>query len=117
LSGQFVLANSVLVGTQATIVAMPRAGIPASLVRFGGRAWSLFLPLSIAVVVAAIALDPAVADGLTWLALIAVPPLAAATLGWAAHGARPVLALLVVPLLAMAIATAAVWPGKHAPSL
>jgi hypothetical protein len=104
VSTPFVLANSVLVATQAALVAMPRAGIPASLARFGGRTWSLVLPLSIAVVVVAIALDPAVADGLTWLALIAIPPLAAAALGWAAHGARPALALLAAPLLALAIA-------------
>ena len=104
MTGEFVVANSILVAAQAGLVAMPGAGIPAPLARLGGRAWSLLLPLSIAVVVAAIALDPAVADGLTWLALIAVPPLAAASLGWAAHGARPALGLLVVPLLAMAIA-------------
>jgi hypothetical protein len=104
VSTQFVLANSVLVATQAALVAMPGAGIPAALARFGGRAWSLLLPFSIAVVVVAIALDPAVADGLTWLALIAVPPLAAATLGWAARGARPALALLAAPLLVLAIA-------------
>jgi hypothetical protein len=104
LSREFVIANSVLVATQAALVAMPRAGIPAPLARFGGRAWSLVLPLSIAVVVAAIALDPAVADGLTWLALIAVPPLAAAALGWAALGGRPALALLAVPPLVLAIA-------------
>ena len=72
--------------------------------RVGGRAWSLVLPLSIAVVVAAIALDPAVADGLTWLSLIAIPPLAAAALGWAIRGSRPALALLAVPLLVVAVA-------------
>lgn len=99
-----MLANSVLVATQAALVALPAAGIPAPLARFGGRAWSLVLPLSIAVVVAAIALEPGVADGLAWLALIAIPPLAAGALGWAAHGARPVLALLAVPLLVLAIA-------------
>jgi hypothetical protein len=104
LSGQFVVANSVLVATQAGLVALPGAGIPASLTRLGGRAWSLLLPLSIAVVVAAIAVEPGVADELTWLALIAVPPLAAATLGWTARGARPLLALLVAPVLVLAIA-------------
>jgi len=104
LTTEFVLANSALISTQAALVALPRAGLPAPLVRFGGRAWSLLLPLSIAVVVAAIALDPAVADGLTWLSLIAIPPLAAAALGWAAHGARPALALVAAPLLVLAIA-------------
>jgi hypothetical protein len=104
VSKEFVLANSVLIATQAALVALPAAGIPAPLARFGGRWWSLVLPLSIAVVVAAIELEPDAADGLTWLALIAIPPLAAASLGWASHGARPALALLAAPLLAVAIA-------------
>jgi hypothetical protein len=104
VSTQFVIANSVLITTQAALVALPGAGVPAALARFGGRWWSLVLPLSIAVVVAGIALEPDAADGLTWLALIAIPPLAAASLGWAAHGARPALALLAVPLLVVAIA-------------
>jgi hypothetical protein len=60
LTGEFVVANSMLVATQAGLVAMPGAGIPAPLARLGGRAWSLLMPFSIAVVVAAIALggDP-----------------------------------------------------------
>jgi hypothetical protein len=81
VSKEFVLANSVLIAAQAALVALPAAGIPAPLARFGGRWWSLVLPLSIAVVVAAIELEPDAADGLTWLALIAIPPLAAASLG------------------------------------
>jgi hypothetical protein len=104
VSKEFVLANSVLIAAQAALVALPAAGIPAPLARFGGRWWSLVLPLSIGVVVAVIELEPDAADGLTWLALIAIPPLAAASLGWASHGARPALALLAAPLLAVAIA-------------
>jgi hypothetical protein len=104
VSTEFVLANSVLIATQAALVALPARGIPAALERFGGRAWSLVLPLSIAIVVAAVALEPTVANGLTWLALIAIPPLAAAALGWAAHGARPALAWLAAPLLVVAVA-------------
>jgi prepilin signal peptidase PulO-like enzyme (type II secretory pathway) len=104
VSREFVIANSVLIGTQAALVALPAAGIPAPLARFSGRGWSLVLPLSIAVVVVVIATEPAFADGLTWLALIAIPPLAAAALGWAAHRGRPALALLAVPLLAVAVA-------------
>ena len=38
-----------------------------------GRAWVLVLPLSIAVVVGAIAVIPSTADALTWVALILVP--------------------------------------------
>src|ERR1700750_3102791 len=104
MSREFLVANAVLISTQAALVALPGEGIPAKLQRIGGRAWSLVLPLSIAVVVAAVALLPAVADALTWVSLIALPPLAAAALGWAMRGARPPLALLAVPLLALAIA-------------
>ena len=104
VSREFVIANAFLVATQAALVALPGRGIPAALARFGGSAWSLVLPLSIAVVVAAIAAEPATADGLTWLALFAIPPLAAAALGWAMRGARPWLALLAAPLLVLAVA-------------
>jgi len=64
------------------------------------------LPLSIVVVIGAIAVDSASADFLTWLALIAVPPLAAVALGRVVHGARPSWALLAVPLFAVA------WAAK-----
>ncbi len=103
MTGGFLVANAVLIGTQSALVALPGKGIPKPLERIGGRAWSLVPPLSIGIVVAAVALVPAVADGLTWLSLIAIPPLAAAALGWAAHGARPRLALLALPLLAVAV--------------
>jgi hypothetical protein len=107
-------ANAVLVTAQAGLVALPGRGVPAPLERFGGRAWSLILPLSIAVVVAAITLEPRVADGLTWLAFVAIPPLAAAALGWAMHGARPWLALLAVPLFALAWARTGTLGGDAA---
>jgi hypothetical protein len=106
VSSGFVLANSVLIATQAVLVALPGRGIPPALARFGSNAWSLVLPVSIAVVVAAIGAEPAVADGLTWLALLAIPVLAAVALGWALRGARPALALLAVPLLLVAGADA-----------
>jgi hypothetical protein len=109
-----MMANAVLVTAQAGLVALPGRGVPAPLERFGGRAWSLILPLSIAVVVAAIALEPRVADGLTWLAFVAIPPLAAAALGWAMHGARPWLALLAVPLFALAWARTGTLGGDAA---
>jgi hypothetical protein len=111
---RFIVANAVLVTAQAGLVALPRRGVPEPLERFGGRAWALVLPLSIAVVVAAIALEPQVADGLTWLAFIAIPPLAAAALGWAAHGARPWLAPLAAPLFVLAWARTGSLAGDAA---
>jgi hypothetical protein len=97
----FLVSDAVLISAQAALVALPGAGIPAPLRRFRGRGWALVLPLSIAVVVGAIALFPAVAQGLSWLALVAIPPLAAAALGWAMHGARWWLAPLAAGLLAL----------------
>ena len=94
MSRQFIAANSVLLAFQALLVALTGAGIPPWLDRLKGRGWALILPLSIAVVVAAIELVPEVADGLTWIALILVPPGAALALGWAMHGARPAFALI-----------------------
>ena len=114
LNSDFLLANSALISVQATLVALPGRGTPEPLKRLGGRAWALVLPISIAAVVAAIALDPAVADWLTWLAFVAVPPLAAAALGWAARGSRPALALLALPLLALASADAGELAGDAA---
>jgi len=98
----FWLSDAALVCVQALVVALPRAGVPARLERFAGRWWVLVLPLSLAVVVAAITLASVVADGLTVLAGVAVPLLAAAALGWAMRGARPPLAAAAGALLAVA---------------
>jgi hypothetical protein len=97
----FLASDGALLCTQAALVALPDRGIPRWLERFRGPAWALVLPLSIGVVVGAIALFPEVARGLSWLALLAIPPLAAAALGWAMHGARPPFALIAIPLLAI----------------
>lgn len=98
----FSADNFALNVAQAVCVALPAAGLPAWTARWRGSAWALVLPLSIAVVVAAIAAVPETADVLTWVALLLVPPGCALALGWAAHGARPWLAMLAVPLLALA---------------
>jgi hypothetical protein len=89
---------------QALCVALPAAGIPALLLRLGGRGWALVAPVSLVLTIAAIGVSTASADVLTWIALVLVPPGCALALGWAAHGARPWLALAVVPLLAAALA-------------
>jgi hypothetical protein len=98
MTPEFIAANSVLISTQAALVAAPAAGVPRWLLRLGGRAWALILPLSIAIVVAAIALVPEVADALTWISLILIPPGAMLALGWAMHGARPGYAAIAVVL-------------------
>ncbi len=91
-----------LTAAQAACVALPAAGLPAWTSRLRGRWWAVVLPLSIAVVIATIALVPSTADVLTWVALLLVPPGCALALGWAARGARPWLAALAAPLLALA---------------
>ena len=92
---------------QAACVAVPRTGgAPAWLRRLRGRAWALIAPASIVAVIGAISAASAVADGLTWLAFVAVPPLAAIALGRAARGGRPAAAALAPALLAVA------WAAK-----
>jgi hypothetical protein len=100
----FELDTFVLDAAQALCVALPAAGIPAFLLRLTGRGWALVAPLSVVLSVVAIAAATASADVLTWIALLLVPPGCAVALGWAAHGARPWLALAVLPLLAAAFA-------------
>ncbi len=99
----FETDTSLLDVAQALCVALPAAGLPALLWRFGGRGWSLVAPLSIVVTVVAITVTAESAEALTWIALLLVPPGCALALGWAAHGARPWMAVLVVPILAAAL--------------
>jgi hypothetical protein len=100
----FRLDTFVLDAAQALCVALPAAGIPAFLLRIGGRGWALIAPLSVVISVVAIAAAAASADVLTWIAFLLVPIGCALAFGWAAHGARPWLALATVPLLAAALA-------------
>jgi len=98
----FAAHDAVLLAAQAALVGLTAAGVPAWVRARATARWALVLPLSIAVVVGAIALLPDVADVLTWVALLLIPPGAALALGWAMRGARPALALLAVPLLVLA---------------
>jgi hypothetical protein len=109
--------NLVLTLAQAACVILPAAGIPAWLRRFRTGAWALILPLNIAVVVFAIVLIPTTADVLTWVALLLVPAGCALALGWAARGARPWLAPLAAPLLALAWSVPDTYAGQAATTL
>jgi hypothetical protein len=110
----FVLHDGVLLGAQASLVALTGAGVPRWVRSFATARWALVLPLSIGVVVAGIALLPDVADVLTWVAFILVPPGAALALGWAMRGARPVFAVLAAPLFALAWASQTTAIGELA---
>lgn len=110
----FWLSIGVLSLVQALLVGLPRAARWSFLERLRSRWWALILPLSIAVVIAAVAQESGVADFLTYLALVAVPPLAAVALGWLVHGGRPALALAVAPLFALAWAAQGSLGGRSA---
>lgn len=94
---------------QGALVALPGVvpwGPPA---RLRSRRWAIVPPLSvIAFVFGTRAAESASAQGLTYLALCAVPPLAALALGWLlwdaerAHRRRALRALFVAPLFALA---------------
>jgi hypothetical protein len=113
----FEADNMVLTVAQAAAIALPAAGLPLWTRRFRTGAWALVLPLSIVVVVVAIAAIPTTADVLTWVALLLVPPGCALALGWAARGARPWLAVLAAPLLALAWADQGTRAGQVATTL
>lgn len=98
----FATDNLALAVAQASCIALAGAGLPPWAAHLRSGAWALILPLSVAVVVGGIAALPATADLLTWAALVLVPAGAALGFGWAARGARPWLALLAIPLLALA---------------
>jgi hypothetical protein len=110
----FWLSIGVLSLVQAILVAAPRPPLPILLERLQSRWWALVPPLSIVVVISAIALDSASARFLTYLALVTVPPLAAAALAWLLRGARWELALLVFPLFGVAWAARGALGGQTA---
>jgi len=110
----FWLSIGVLSLLQAALVAAPKAPFTPLLLRLRSNWWALALPLSIVVVVAAIALESASARFLTYLALVAVPPLAAVALAWLVRGARTGLALAVAPLFALAWAAQGSIAGETA---
>lgn len=104
---------------QAALVLLPAAGLPAWAGRWAGRAWSLVLPGSIALVVGLLAVVPELARALTWLALLAIPPLAALALAWAipVRPRRDVVAAaaaLAVALLVVAVAAEGRLGGQAA---
>jgi hypothetical protein len=103
---------------QGALVALPGALTGVLPARLRSRRWAVIPPLSvIAFVFGARAAEQASAQGLTYLALVAVPLLAALALGWLVYNARaPRLprVLLVVPLFALAWADRSGLPGEGA---
>ncbi len=111
----FWLSIAVLSLCQGVLVALPGSIRVPALGPLRGRRWALIPPLSIVVFVfGARAAEHASAQGLTYLALIAVPALAALALGWLMRGARPRWVALAPVLFAIAWAGRGHLPGQAA---
>jgi len=114
----FWMSIAVLSIVQGVLVALPRTLGAGSLGRLRGRRWALIPPLSvIAFVFIARGAERPSAQGLTYLALIAVPLLAALALGWLVwdpRAPRPWCALLALPLFALAWADRGALAGESA---
>jgi hypothetical protein len=111
----FWLSIACLSVFQGALVALPTRVLWAPLQRLRAGGWALVLPVSIIGFVAiARAAESASAQGLTYLALVAVPPLAALALGWLSRGARPRRALWAGALFALAWADRDGFAGNAA---
>ena len=114
----FIPSDAAMLALQAGVVAAPR---PASRLpiaeRLRGPAWALVPAASVVAVIFTIRFVSDTATGLTYLALVAVPPLAAGALGCAARGAKPIAALAALPLFAIAWAAHKTLVGEAAAAL
>jgi hypothetical protein len=99
-----------MLAVQAGVVAAPRRApdIP-QLARFRSPAWAIVPIASIVVVIFAIRYVSDTATGLTYLALVAVPPLAAAALAWAMRGGRVTPARIVGAVALTALLFSLAW--------
>jgi hypothetical protein len=113
----FLPADAALIASQAALVALPGRGVPRGLDRLRTGRWALVPVACTGVVVAAGSAGAGIATALSRLAILAVPPLAALALGWAMRGARPVLAVLALPLAALAWWAVGTLPGDAAAAL
>jgi hypothetical protein len=102
----FWISIALLSLAQGILVALPGVLVTPWLASLRGRRWAAIPPLSvIAFVFIAREAEQASAQGLTYLALVAVPILAALALGWLVWAAKPSRrwwALLMAPLFALA---------------
>jgi hypothetical protein len=98
----FAPSIAILSLVQASLIAVPSPTALPIAHRLASRWWALTLPGSVVVVIAGIAIDPGLADALTYLALVAVPVLAAFALAAVVTGAKPSFAAATVPLFVVA---------------
>jgi hypothetical protein len=99
----FWLSIACLSVFQGALVALPGVLDAPALARLRGGGWAAILPVSVGgFVLIARGAEQASAEGLTYLALVAVPLLAALAFALLSRGARPWLALLAPALFALA---------------
>jgi hypothetical protein len=98
----FAVSICVLSVIQAALLALPAPREIPALRRFRSGWWAAVPAASVVGFVFGVRALGGLADGLTYLALIAVPLLAAAALGWAMRGARVWLAAVAAALFALA---------------
>jgi hypothetical protein len=99
----FWLSIACLSVFQGALVALPGVLDAPALARLRGGWWAAILPVSVGgFVLIARGAEQASAEGLTYLALVAVPLLSALALAFLCRGARPGLALLAGALFALA---------------
>jgi hypothetical protein len=110
----FPVSICILSLVQASVVLAPAPRVLARLSRLRSGWWALLPVASVVGFVFAVRALAGVADGLTYLALIAVPPLAALALAYLMRGGRPRLAAAVVPLFALAWADRSGLAGEAA---
>ena len=107
----FIPSDAVALAVQAAMVATPRRVSEGRFYdltqRLQSRWWAIVPVGSIILFIVAFSVASGTANGLTWLALVAVPILAAVALGWAVRGTRWWLGLLAAPLFALA------WADQH----
>jgi hypothetical protein len=114
----FIPSDAAVLCLQAAVVAAPREPPRLAIAdRLRGPAWALVPIGSIVLVVFGIRFLSDTATGLTYLAVVAVPPLAAAALGWAARGARPIAAIGAAALFVIAWAAHKTLVGEAAAAL
>ncbi|HWB68951.1 MAG TPA: hypothetical protein VG518_03150 [Solirubrobacterales bacterium] len=105
--GLLGLFQAALVAAPGPLPALPLEGLRS-------RWWALVPAGSIVVVIAIVGLDDDSAQAFSYLALVAVPPLAGLALALVVRGSRPVWALSVVPLFALAWAARSSLLGEGA---
>jgi hypothetical protein len=110
----FAVSICILSLAQAALVALPAARELSTLRRFSSGWWAVIPAASVIGFVFGIRELSGLADGLTYLALVAVPLLAAIALGWLMRGARPALAAFTVALFALAWADRQGLAGESA---